>query len=460
MIKFGTDGWRGIIGDDFTAANVRRVSRAVASYLVKKGGRKAVIGYDRRFLSDRFAELTAKELAQSGLEVYLSSCPVPTPCLSFAVKEFKADGGLMITASHNPAIYNGLKFKEAFGGPALPETTALIEAELKSPSCPSGKGLVQRSELLGPYLERLRSLVDFEQVARRPLRILVNPMYGSAAGVLPRLFEGTQVHIREINSAYNPGFGGRSPEPTEENLKGMAAQIRRLHADLGIAFDGDGDRLALIDANGNYVSPQKVFALILCYLLDNGRVKGGVAKTVSTTGMINVLCQKGSLKVYETPVGFKHIAEKMLTDNVAIGGEESGGIGLKEHMPDRDAILAAMVIIEMMAANHKSLSGLVRRLRGELGSFHYARKDLALSPNDLEKMRDSLEKDYQLGVSRPEPLKVMRLDGFKYLFSDNSWLLLRPSGTEPVLRIYAEAESQKKLWSLLEIGDRRCLGKL
>ncbi len=459
MPKFGTEGWRGIIGEDFTARNVCRVSRAVASYLAKSGNGKVVVGYDRRFLSERFAELSALELTRGGLEVILSSSSVPTPCLSFAVKQYQADGGVMVTASHNPPIYNGMKFKEAFGGPALPETTGIIEAEMKNlrRRRQKGNGPVKRADLSGPYLERVWSLIDHGQLERRPLRIVVNPLHGSAAGILPKLFKGSRVQVREINGEYNPGFGGRSPDPTRENLVEMGARVRRLRADLGIAFDGDGDRLALIDEAGNYISPQKVFALIIHHLLANGKVDGAVAKTVSTTRMIDLLCQRGGVKLYETPVGFKHIAMKMLNNGVAIGGEESGGIGIKEHLPDRDGIMAALLIIEMVAANGKPVSALVSRLHRELGNFYYARQDLSLSPYDLRGIRNSLNEKIQLPLPGSKLLKVTRVDGLKYIFRDGSWLLLRPSGTEPVLRIYAEAPSRDKLQSLLAIGTSKCL---
>ena len=462
MIKFGTDGWRGIIGEDFTSANLRRVSRAVASYLIKKGGSRVIVGYDRRFLSDRFAELAATEFARAGLNVELSSTPVPTPCLSFAVKALNADAGVIITASHNPPIYNGLKFKEASGGPALPETTVLIEAELKAPvasrsGAVRGKNSIERADLLDPYLEQLRSLINYRQVGNQPLKILVNPMFGSASGVLPRLFKGSKIEIKEINSTYNPAFGGKNPEPIWENLKEMPGRLRQFKADLGIAFDGDGDRLALIDETGNYVSSQKVFALILYQLLHNRRISGEVAKTVSTTRLIDLICEKEKVKLHVTPVGFKYIALKMITDNVVIGGEESGGIGIKEHLPDRDAILAAALVIEMIATERKPLSGLLSRLYKELGHHYYGRQDIGLSFRWMRRIIEDLEGDPQLSLSSSDPMELTRLDGFKYRFSNGSWLLLRPSGTEPVLRIYAEAESAGKVQTLLKTGAEKCL---
>ena len=458
-IKFGTDGWRGIIGESFTFENARTVAQAAADYWREKGTaeRGIVVGYDARLLSSRCAEELARVLAANGVRVFLTAKMVATPVLSFAVRNLRAAGGLMVTASHNPADYNGIKFKGEYGGSALPETTRRIEELL-------GKNPVRRAEGFTPlivrfnpdaeYLEHLRRMVNGEAIREAGLRVVVDPMHGSGRGYLKAFLQPLGVAVQEIRAFDNPGFGGAGPEPVPPNTRPLQQAVLRWRADVGLALDGDADRLGAVDAKGNFVNPHCVYALLLRHLVEKRRWLGPAAKTFSTTVMVDRLGNRYSLPVYETPIGFKYICALFLKEDLLIGGEESGGISIRSHIPERDGILAALLLLEAMAAARSPLHRLVESLRAEVGAYYYDRMDLPFSYSSRDFLMDALQENppQHLGPYAVAGCKV--LDGVKLLLEEDSWLLFRPSGTEPRLRIYVEARGEKEVRQLLEEAQR------
>ena len=461
-IRFGTEGWRGIIAREFTFDTVALVTQGIVDYLKREGlaGRGVVIGYDRRFLSRAFAERVAEIAAGNGVSALLADSVVPTPAVSWGVHEEGAGGGIMITASHNPPQYNGLKFKEQFGGPARPATTRLIEtmvadnvaAGRQIRSVPLAEaiatGTVRSRDLRDSYCRQLARLVDLELIRSSGIAAAVDPMFGAGSGVLSTLVPG----LTEINTDDNPGFHGRSPEPSEENLGELSALVKSGRCRVGLALDGDADRIGAVDETGSYLSPHAIFTLLLRHLVTCRGLRGGVVKTVSTTRMIDLLCEKYGLPLYETPIGFKHICELMLERDILMGGEEAGGLGVKGHIPERDGILMALLLLEVMAVNGRGLRQLLDETMNEIGRFWYRRIDLPLTPEAGERLMASLrEKPPPVIASRPVR-EVNFRDGFKAIFSDGSWLLVRPSGTEPVLRIYSEAGDPATVQSLLTAG--------
>jgi phosphomannomutase len=461
-IKFGTDGWRAIVSDDFTLSNLRLVGQALAEHALSvRDSPTWVVGYDTRFLSGYYAETMATVLAQHGLHVILSDTYVPTPALSFAVKRLRADGGVMITASHNPPQYNGVKIKTAAGGPAGPAVTRDIEERISAilqsgttplRCSPTDSDRIQRLHLTPDYLLQVQSLIDPYSInAWRP-NVLVDAMYGSGQGCLRTLLGMRGCSVSELHSELNPGFGGILPEPIERNLLCLQRDMRDSRWTIGLALDGDADRIGAMAPGGRFVGPQTIFALVLRYLVERRHKRGAIVKTVSTTQMINRLARQYDLPVYETPVGFDHICALFKEDSVLMGGEESGGISIREHIPDGDGILMGMLLVDALCTGGSSLEQLLIDLRKQVGPFCYARHDSrteAFSKADLVR---------QLMASAPDRIAgfpvetVGDLDGVKYVLQDDCWLLIRPSGTEPMLRFYAEAHSDADVKSLLEAG--------
>ena len=448
VIKFGTDGWRGVIAEDFTFENVRLVARAVARYLIAHEDirRGLVVGYDCRFLSDRFALAAAEEIAASGIPVCLSVSYAPTPAVAFAVRNRKAAGAVMITASHNPWQWNGLKFKASYGGSAAPEIIRKIEAEIPLAASPATRSPAEwrlvKEDLVEPYLRHIETVVDLKSIARRNFQLVVDPMYGAGRNHLARLLERAGVRCREIHGEADPLFGGLNPEPIEPHIEELRRAVLETHADAGFATDGDADRLGAVDRSGRFIDSHQIFAILLRYLVEVRGMKGGVAKTFSTTKLLDKLASKYSLPVYETPIGFKYICDLMLSKDILIGGEESGGIGVPSlGGPERDGVLNSVLLAEAMAHYGKSLGELVAELHSEFGPHHYGRIDLELRPGQKERAMEA--------VSRPDLghfggfgiVKKEDMDGVKMYFQNGAWLLVRPSGTEPLLRIYAEADS-------------------
>ena len=459
-IRFGTDGWRGVIADDFTVDNVRLVARAVARYLrAHEDFRKGlVIGYDCRFLSDRFALAAAEELASNGIPVWLANSFAPTPAISYAVRSRRTAGGIVITASHNPWQWNGLKFKAGYGGSAAPEIVKKIEAELPaaaaSRAVAGNDAKLERVDLTGPYLQQIEKVVDFEAIARSRFSFVADPMYGAARNCLAQLWKQHGIRYQEIHGGADPLFGGLHPEPIEPHIKELQQAVREFGADAGFATDGDADRVGAVDRDGHFVDSHHIFAILLQYLVEVRGMKGGVVKTFSTTKLVDKVAAKYGLRVYETPIGFKYICDHMLTSDILIGGEESGGIGIPSlGGPERDGVMNALLLAEAMARRGKPLGEWVEDLHREFGPHYYGRADLELRPGQKERSveqasRDGLENFAGFGVLRRE-----NLDGIKMYLDNGAWLLVRPSGTEPLLRIYAEAASPETVHHVLSSAE-------
>ncbi len=430
-----------------------------------------VVGFDTRFLSDRFATEVARVLAANGIAVLLTHADAPTPAVSYAVRHHHAAGGVMITASHNAPRYNGVKLKAAFGGSALNDQCRRVEAFLsdnesraRGPNLMDydkavGAGLIKRFNPMPAYYEHLRTLVNFDVIAANPQRLVVDSMYGSGRGAIKGILAGTGCEVFEIRGEMNPGFGGIHPEPIAKFLGAAAGALAAGNGAFAVVTDGDADRTGALDGRGQFVDPHKIMALTLKYLVEKRGGTGAAVKTVSTTRMINRLADKYGLACYETPVGFNHIADYMLAQDVLIGGEESGGISIKGHIPEGDGVLFGLLILEMVAAAGVPLEEMVAGLLREVGPAYYARKDLRLArPVSKKDMVRRLSESAPAAIGALKVAHVEALDGVKYIMDDDSWLLIRPSGTEPVLRVYAEARDEAAVAALLGYGQTVAAG--
>lgn len=468
-IRFGTDGWRAVISDTFTFENVRLVAQAIADYVITQSNRarpEVVVGFDTRFLSDRYAREVARVMAGNAIVAHLTRADAPTPAVSYAVVEKQAEAGVMITASHNPPRYNGIKLKAAFGGSALPEQGRLVETliernqrEARGPNLMEYEqaahlGLIQRFDPAWAYYQHLSKLVDLDAISMGELRVVADAMYGSGRGAFRDVLSRTRCKLYEIRGEMNPGFGGIHPEPLAHFLQALAAAMQANHADLGLATDGDADRIGAMDAEGNFVDPHHIFALVLRYLVEKRKWDGVVIKTVSTSRMIDRLARQYNLQLYETPVGFNYIADYMLTHDVLMGGEESGGMSIKGHIPEGDGILMGLLLLEVMADARASLRELVIDIQRQAGPACYDRRDIPLvRPVSKREMVTRLVESPPAQLAGESVTEVTSLDGVKYLLSDDSWLLVRPSGTEPILRVYAEGRSPEQVTALLAYGQ-------
>lgn len=456
-IKFGTDGWRGVISDDFTFENLIIVTQATAKYYnnhpkIKNG---LVIGYDARFMSDEYARLVARVLASNGIKVILADNMVSSPMVSLAAKEMNLAGGIMITASHNPPKYNGFKIKGDFGGSAHPEMVSEIEKLLdenekffkpKPLDQLTNEGLIQLFDLRTFYKNYLLQKFDINKIKQSKLKIIYDSMYGAGQNFLNDL-----LGIDEIHNVYNPSFGGVNPEPLEENLKELSETIKKGNYDLGIAVDGDADRIGAINEKGNFVDSHKIFSLLLKYLYEKKNLRGLVVKTFSTTEMLNKMCAKYGLEITVTPVGFKHVCKLMTEKDVLIGGEESGGIGVKIHIPERDGIFLGLLMAELLIDYKMPLSSLVQSLEDEFGPHKYKRIDIHTSEERKQEILNICKSGKIKTLNGYEVKSMSDLDGYKF-FVDGGWLLIRASGTEPILRFYSEADSFEKVQKLLDAG--------
>lgn len=477
-IHFGTDGWRAVISDTFTFNNLRTLTQAIADAVASEtwdksgnGGtvpdpKKIIVGFDTRFLSDRYAGDVARVLAANGFTVYLTQSDAPTPAVSFAVKNLNAIAGVMITASHNAPRYNGVKLKAAYGGSALPEQCHRVEVYLndneeraRGPNLMDfdlarQQGLIQKFNPLPVYFEHLRKLINSDVIADNPQRFVVDSMHGSGRGVIKAFLQGTGCEIAEIRSEMNPGFGGVHPEPIAKNLGALAGAIGAGMGNFGVATDGDADRIGAMDEHGYFVDPHKIMALALRYLVEKRGWSGDAVRTVSTTRMVDRLCIRYGLKLHETPVGFNHIADHMMTGDVLIGGEESGGISFKGHIPEGDGPIMGLLLVEIIAVAKKPLYALVDDLLADVGPAFYERTDLRLHhPVAKAAMTDFLVKNAPAEIGDKKVAEIINIDGVKYIMADDSWLLIRPSGTEPVLRVYAEGRSSEMVKALLGYGE-------
>ncbi|MEW6075941.1 MAG: phosphoglucomutase/phosphomannomutase family protein [Candidatus Omnitrophota bacterium] len=458
-IKFGTDGWRGVIGDNFTFKNVRRVAKAVADYYNLKGkehgsaSTRIAVGYDTRFLSEKFARTVSEVLAREGINVILSNRPTPTPTLSFTVEKNNLTSGIMITASHNPSEYNGIKIKTASGGAAGIEVTSEVEKLVARPKKEGWMGKnakIQEADFVKDYLRFLRGYIDFERLRNKKFRVLVDAMHGSGDSFIAEILKGSSIRVEFIRSDINPSFGGLRPEPVLENLAPTIARLKKGRFDLGLVLDGDADRIAAFTGNGEFIYPQKILGLLILHLHQDRRMTGGVVKTIVGTNMIDAIAKKLGLPLYETPVGFKYISELMVKKEILVGGEEAGGMGFKGYIPERDGSLAGLLLLEMMAYRKKHMRSILREMEKEFGRYYYWRDDLKLKQSkvnvqNFKKMKRILGQDVVL---------VKDYDGVKLIRRDNSWLMLRASGTEPIVRVYAESKSQATSRRLVEFGSR------
>ena len=458
-IKFGTDGWRGIIAQDFTFENVRYCAQGVSRYLLENGlaQRGLVVGYDTRFASEDFALAVAEVVAGNGITTYLCQQAAPTPVLSYNVIDRQAGGGAMITASHNPAKWNGFKYKPEYAGSASPEIVAALEQHIadvstsravKSKSWASAleQGIGKSIDSASPYLEHMARMVDIQRLKDASLRVVVDPMYGAGAGYFTSLLSGGSIRVQEIHSERNPIFPGMGqPEPVAHNLNGLSKAVLQQNADVGLALDADADRFGLVDEKGNFITPLQVFALLALYFLDIKGEQGALVKSLTATSMIFRLGELFNVPVHETPVGFKYIGPIMTQENALIGGEESGGFGFRGHIPERDGILSGLFLLDMMVETGKRPSELVEYLYSRVGPHHYRRDDVIFDPE----RRHGMEK--RLQEARPDAIGGTRVasrdnvDGTRFILEDGSWAIVRFSGTEPLLRVYAEAESPNRV---------------
>jgi phosphoglucomutase len=462
MIKFGTSGWRGIIGEDFTFENVRIASQGIANYLKKKSqpGSGVIVAYDTRFLSEKFASEAAKILAFNDIKAYLCTRDVPTPCVSFEIMRRKAMGAINFTASHNPPEYNGLKYSTANGAPAMPDVTRLIEQEIQDVQVRNERlDVYEKTELIEEvdpkdrYLSELRQKVDVDAIRKSGLRIAIDALYGTSRDYLDYFLLESGVEVKIIHNYRDPYFGGFSPECNEKNLADLRRTVTEETFDLGLATDGDADRFGIVDERSRFVPANQVLALLSIYLKRYRNIPGGLARSVATTHLIDAIARKLDVPVYETPVGFKYIGELILANKIALGGEESAGMSMYRHLPEKVGILACLLVAEMVARMGKKLSQLVDDMYAEFGYFYSKRLDLKLTPQ----IKDSLAAKLANPPKHVDSLEVRDVnttDGVKLIFTDDSWLLFRLSGTEPVARLYAEACSPKDLKHVIDAARK------
>jgi phosphomannomutase len=458
QIKFGTDGWRSVIADDFTFSNVERVAQATADYWsanpVEGTEKSVVVGYDRRFLSDQFAKRAAEVFAGNGFAAVLTPEPTPTPSVSLAVKHMRAIGGVMITASHNPPMFNGFKLKSHFGGSAESSTCQAVEGFLDhSPvSAGTGHGGITMQDIRPAHYAALKKLVDFKLIAKSKLKFAHEALFGVGAGCFEQLLAGTSCKVTTLNAEHDPLFGGINPEPIEKNYVRSAAFLKKNPHDICLVTDGDADRVGGMDGKGNYVSTHQLICLLLHHFVSNRKSNGRVVKALTTTSMVDKMCAVHGLELVETGVGFKYIAAEMIKGNVLLGAEESGGIGFPGHIPERDGIAAGLMLLELLATERISVNKMIARLEKEFGPHRYGRIDTHFPLEKRSILMEFLKANPPAKLLR-SPLKTVKsYDGVKFVAEDSSWLMLRGSGTEPILRIYAEAKSDADVRKLLKAG--------
>ena len=458
-IAFGTDGWRGVIADTCTFAEIRRIAAATARWYVSGEGpgdaRRIVVGHDTRFLSPELARAAAEIFAAAGLDVLLTDRAIPTPAVSWHVRRLGLRGGVAITASHNPGRYNGFKVKAHFGGSAPPETYAAISDEADKPLAPARAGRIETQDLLSPYGARLAELVDLPAIRAANLSVLADAIHGAAGALIPEILGGGRLSVIPFRTARDPLFGGVHPEPIAENMAASSALVRERGLDLAVAQDGDADRLGVLDSAGRFVSPHQVLALLLLHVFRRRGARGGIAKTFSTSFQIDRIARNLGVPLIETGIGFKYVAELMNRGEAAAGGEESGGYAFAFHLPERDGVLSALLLLESLALSGKTLVGALDALAAEFGRFEYGRRDVRLPVETIQRFVARVHDAPPRSVAGEPVTAVLDRDGVKYVFGERGWLLHRLSGTEPLVRLYCEHEDGERMNAILGEAESR-----
>ena len=461
-IRFGTSGWRAIIADEFTFEKVRAVTEAICSYLIDNFGEKQktlIIGHDSRFMGEKFSHVAAEIAKAKGFRVLLCNHPTPTPTISHAIRDQKAVGGINFTASHNPPEYQGIKFSTSDGAPALPEITKQIEANIENAATVEDAegGSIEEFDARTAYLDDLKTKIRFDVIAEGKGRYAYDALWGTGRGYLNKALSDIGLEVETIHDWRDVTFGGQSPEPGEEHLDELREAVKSKNLTLGVSTDGDGDRFGVIDANGEFIQPNDLVAILADYLAESRGWTEGLARSVATSHFIDRVAEKRSLKLHETPVGFKFIGELINKDEIILGGEESAGLSIKGHFPEKDGILACLLAIEAVAARGKSLTEQLEELTNEVGKLYSKRIGVKLTDEIQKSLKEKLAQEPN-EIEGRKIETINRMDGVKFIFDDGSWMLMRPSGTEPLVRIYAESENKEDLEVLIEQGRRYLLG--
>ena len=460
-IRFGTSGWRAIIADDFTFENVRRVTEAICGSLTidhAASNQTLVVGCDSRFMGEKFSSVAAELAAAKGFRVLLCTGQTPTPAISHAIRSQVASGGLNFTASHNPPEYQGIKFSTADGAPALPEVTKKIEDAIVTNASPPNKpgGSIESFDARPGYLDDLKTKINFDAISAAKGSFAYDALWGTGRGYLDKVLRDAGCEVETLNDWRDVTFGGRSPEPSEDHVDELRDRVRNKRLTLGIATDGDGDRFGIIDSDGTFITPNQLIAVLTDYLAESRSWTNGVARSVATSHLVDRVARERNLKLYETPVGFKFIGELINRDEIILGGEESAGLSIRGHYPEKDGILACLLAIEAITVRQSSLSKQLDDLYRRVGRLESGRIGVKLNADVSARLKEKLaEEPKEIGGRKIE--NINRMDGVKFLFAGNSWMLMRPSGTEPVVRIYAESENKQDLEELLEAGRRYLL---
>lgn len=473
-IKFGTSGWRAVIADDFTFSNVRVVVQAIADYIKREGTpiKPVVVGSDTRFLSEAFIRIGIEVLAGNGIETIECPVGVPTPVISYVVIKHHCSGGINFTASHNPPVYQGIKFTPSWGGPALPETTQQVESNCQkifsSPMQPKTipyekalkEKLVRRINPKPSYLKEMQKMIKRSVMRKAHLKVGVDLLYGAGRGYLDEALQDSGCIIFPVHDKRDVLFGGSSPDTSFENLKELTGLIRKRTLDMGVCTDGDGDRFGIIDADGTYITPNQVLPLLLYHLVETRKWKGIVARSVMTSHFLDAVAKHYGIKVLETPVGFKYISQAIRENDFIIGGEESGGLTIKGHVPEKDGILACLLMVELKAFEKKPFAKILDNLQKKVGYFYSERINISLDEKTMERFAERMNSEPPIRIDGFSTIRILTVDGWKYLFKENAWMGIRLSGTEPVVRLYVEADSSKNMERLIASGKKIIMGRI
>jgi alpha-D-glucose phosphate-specific phosphoglucomutase len=459
-IKFGTSGWRAIVADGFTVANIRLAVAGIAAYVkTQPEPHRVLVGRDPRFLGESFVDIAAKVLAGAGVTPIVIPDAAPTPAIAYAVRALKTSGAINFTASHNPPEYNGIKFSTHDGAPALPEVTKQIEAAIdaigdgKIPSSDAPAGGFETADVKPTFLKRLAELVDLKAIAKSGIKVVYDPFWGAGRGYSSDLLREAGVPVETVHDYRDVLFGGHAPEPDDHLLGDAKNKMKEIGAAIGIATDGDADRFGIVDQDGTFIQPNYIIALLFDYLVETRGWKNGVAKSVATTNLINAVAEYHKVPLFETPVGFKYIGELIIADKIAIGGEESAGLTIRGHVPEKDGVIAGLLVAEMVANRGKSLGVQLKELFGKVGSFYPVRENFRLTPEVKAAFTEKLKTD-PTELSGRKVAQIVRTDGLKLILEDGSWVCYRLSGTEPVVRAYTEARSEQDMEALKAAAEK------